>query len=68
MCERIAAELREFSLGDQRLIERSQKVIEALAANPEVSINAATNGWAETQAVDRLFENPQVSPGQARSA
>jgi len=64
MSERIADELRGISLGDERLNKRSVKIIEALAANPEASINAATNGWADTQAAYRLFNNPNVSPEQ----
>lgn len=64
MCEGVAAELQGISLGDQRLNERSRKVIGALAAYPEASVNAATNGWSETQAADRLFDNPLVSPDQ----
>lgn len=68
MSEGIAEELQGISLGDERLNQRSRKVIEALAANPESSINAAMNGWADTQAAYRLFNNPNVSPGQILEA
>ena len=64
MSKGIADELQGISLGDHRLNQRSRKVIEALAANPEASVNAATNGWADTQAAYRLFNNPNVSPEQ----
>ena len=45
MCEGIAAELEGIDLGDKRLNKRSQKLIEALAANSETSINSACDGW-----------------------
>lgn len=64
MSEGIADELEGISLGDERLNQRSLKVIEALAADPTASINAATNGWADTQAAYRLFNNRKVSPEQ----
>ena len=35
MSERIGDELRGIDLGDKRLNQRSVKVLEALAANPE---------------------------------
>ena len=62
MSEGIGAELRGIDLGDQRLNKRSERVLERLAANCEVSVNAAMNGWAETQAAYRLFDNPLVTP------
>ncbi|MFO1043132.1 MAG: transposase [Planctomycetaceae bacterium] len=64
MSEGIADELEGISLGDERLNQRSLKVIEALAADPTASINAATNGWADTQAAYRLFNNRKASPEQ----
>lgn len=62
MCEGIAAELEGVDLGDKRLSRRSKRVLETLAANPEASINAACEGWAETQAAYRCFDNPAVAP------
>ena len=62
MCEGIVEELRGIDLGDQRLNRRSAIVIEALAANPEVSINAACEGWSDTLAAYRLFNNAAVTP------
>lgn len=64
MCEGIAVELQGINLGDQRLNKRSVKVIEALAADPQASVNGAVNGWGETQAAYRFFNNPQVTPEQ----
>lgn len=62
MSQRIADELAAIHLGDERLNQRSRKVIEALAANPEASINAAVNGWGDTQAAYRFFNNENVTP------
>ena len=62
MCEGIVEELRGIDLGDQRLNRRSALVMEALAANPEASINAACDGWSDTLAAYRLFNNDAVTP------
>lgn len=64
MCEGIAEELLGIDLGDIRLDKRSKRVIDALAANPEASINAACEGWSDTLAAYRFFDNPGVSPDQ----
>jgi hypothetical protein len=64
MSESIVDELRDISLGDERLNKRSRKMLAALAANPEASVNAAVNGWADTQAAYRFFDNASVSPEQ----
>lgn len=58
----MAAELAGIQLGDQRLNRRSQQILAALAANPEASINAAHEGWSDTQAAYRFFDNPAVTP------
>jgi hypothetical protein len=62
MCEGILAELEGVDLGDKRLDRRSKKLLEALAANPEASINAACDGWADTNAAYRFFDNSAVTP------
>lgn len=64
MCEGIADELQGIDLGDKRLNRRSKRIIEALAANPEASVNAACDGWSETLAAYRFFNNESVSPKQ----
>lgn len=64
MCVGIAEELTGISLGDERLSRRSVKVIEALAANPEASVNGAIAGWGDTAAAYRFFSNENVSPAQ----
>lgn len=57
-------ELDGIDLGDKRLNQRSVRVIEALAANPESSINAACDGWGDTVAAYRLFDNPATEPAK----
>ena len=64
MCEGIADELQGIDLGDKRLNDRSKRVIEALAANPEASINASCEGWNDTLAAYRFFDNEAVTPEQ----
>jgi len=62
MCDGIAAELEGIDLGDKRLNKRSQRIIEALSVNPEASCNAACDGWSDTLAAYRLFDNPSIEP------
>lgn len=50
MCEGIGAELAGIDLGDKRLNQRSVRVLETLAANPQASVNAACDGWSDTLA------------------
>lgn len=64
MSQGIGDELLGIDLGDERLNQRGRKVIEALAANPEASVNAAMQGWGDTQAAYRFFNNEQVTPEQ----
>ncbi len=60
----IADELDGIELGDQRLNRRSRRILTALAANCEASINGSMNGWADTQAAYRFFRNELVTPEQ----
>lgn len=62
MGEGIAAELDGIQLGDERLNRRSKRVLEDLAANPEASVNSACEGWSDTLAAYRFFDNPAVTP------
>jgi hypothetical protein len=62
MCEGLASELEGIDLGDKRLNQRSQRVIEALGANPEASCNSACDGWSDTLAAYRFFDNKSVRP------
>jgi hypothetical protein len=62
MCEGIEAELQGIALGDERLNKRSVQVLKTLASDPQASINAACEGWGDTLAAYRLFNNPSLSP------
>lgn len=62
MCEGIGMELDGIDLGDKRLNKRCRHVMEALAANPQASINSACDGWSDTLAAYRLFDNAAVQP------
>jgi hypothetical protein len=57
-------ELGGIELGDQRLNKRSLAILEALAANPEASINASIESWGDTLAAYRFFRNANVHPEQ----
>jgi hypothetical protein len=58
----IEEELKTVDLGDERLDRRFEIVLERFAAKPSVSIPAACQGWAETQAAYRFFDNERVEP------
>ncbi len=64
MCEGIAEELEGIDLGDKRLNKRSQRILEALAADPQASVNAACDGWSDTIAAYRFLDNGAVEPQQ----
>ena len=54
-------ELKHMDVGDQRLTKRSIEVLETLGAQPQKSIPAACNGWSETKAAYRLFDNSKIT-------
>lgn len=62
MSEGIGDELLGIDLGDERLNKRSKHLLAALADNPEASINAACDGWGDTLAAYRFFNNDAVTP------
>ncbi len=62
MCEGISSELEGINLGDERLNNRSRKIMESMGADPQASVNGACDGWAETQAAYRFFDNSAVTP------
>jgi hypothetical protein len=62
MCQGVVAELEGIDLGDKRLNKRSKRILESLASNPEGSINAVSDGWGDTVAAYRFFNNPAVTP------
>ena len=64
MSDNITDELSGIDLGDKRRNDRSVEIIRALAAQPQASINAAVDGWSDTLAAYRFFNNPNVTPSQ----
>ncbi|MDA1166500.1 MAG: transposase DNA-binding-containing protein [Planctomycetota bacterium] len=54
--------LWESGLGDQRLNERNQQVIEALSVDPQASLNESLSRWEEALATYRQFDNPSITP------
>ena len=58
----IRDEFRTLDLGDARLERRAALLLGRLFADPQASVNAACQGWAETQAAYRFFDNPSVTP------
>jgi hypothetical protein len=62
MVEGIVDELEGIHFKDKRLAARSKRVLNALSQNSEASINAACDGWGDTQAAYRFFDNKRVSP------
>lgn len=64
MTTEVEAELATIDLGDHRLNQRAKRVLRAFWEDPQASINAASQGWAETQAAYRFFDNDQVEAEQ----
>ena len=54
-------ELIELDTGDKRLDKRSIKILETLGGKPQLSIPAACNGWDETKATYRFFDNDKTT-------
>jgi hypothetical protein len=56
----VAEEMEDADLGDDRLNRRLSLVLSHLARHPTASIPAACNGYAETAAAYRFFDNDKV--------
>lgn len=56
----VDAELASINLGDERRNERAKKVLKDLMKNPQASVNASCDNWADTKAAYRLFDSPEV--------
>src|SRR4029434_3346970 len=57
----IGQEMRTTALGDRRLNERLQEILDQLAKHPTASIPSACGGYAETTAAYRFFDNDRVT-------
>jgi hypothetical protein len=58
----IESELRTAKLPDKRMNKRYKILLDRLSGKPTLSIPAACNGWSETQAAYRFFDNERISP------
>lgn len=61
MQEWIEQKTRAYKTSDQRLHNRLQKIIDALASHPESSIPDSCETWAATHAAYRFLSSPSVS-------
>ena len=61
MAEWIATEMAGWDLGDRRLNDRQCLLLDRFSANPQGSIPESLQGWAQTQAAYRFFDNEQVT-------
>jgi hypothetical protein len=53
-------EFGQLDLGDARLNRRARTLMESRAATPTASVPKACNGWGETMAAYRFFDNASV--------
>ena len=56
----IEEELQTSDFGDERLDDRFKVLMDRFSQKPSVSIPAACNGWSETIAAYRFFDNDRV--------
>lgn len=68
MYQGIDRELEGVDLGDQRLNDRAKNLLQTLAADPSASINSAVDGWTDTLAAYRFFDNPNVDAEEILAA
>jgi hypothetical protein len=61
-------ELRFADLGDQRLNDRLQRLVTALADKPTASVPDALGDWGQTKAAYRFWDNDRVDPDAIRDA
>jgi hypothetical protein len=53
-------EFGKLDLGDARLNRRARTLMESMAATPTASVPKSCNGWGETMAAYRFFDNDSV--------
>jgi hypothetical protein len=53
-------EFKQLELGDARLNKRARLLMERMAADPMASVPKACQGWGETMAAYRFFDNDKV--------
>jgi hypothetical protein len=60
----VKTELQTARLADGRLDKRFRLLLDRFSGKPTLSIPAACNGWSETLAAYRFFDNERVDPPQ----
>lgn len=60
----ISEETKTANLGDKRLTVRLGRVLDMLSRKPEKSIPTSSNGWHETKAAYRFFDNDLITEGK----
>src|SRR5579859_3326465 len=55
-------ELGGLNLNDIRLNNKCTDILKAMFSSPTKSINASFDGWDETKAAYRFFDNSKVTP------
>lgn len=63
----VLEEIEGVNIGDARLNKRLGNLLEIFTENPHKKIPAACNGWSETLAAYRFFDNEQVTPDKVLS-
>lgn len=53
-------EFEQLDLGDARLNKRARLLMERMAADPTANVPQACQGWGETIAAYRFFDNEKV--------
>ena len=61
-------ELRFADLGDQRLNQRLERLVTALADKPAASVPQALGDWSQTKAAYRFWDNDRVAAAAIREA
>ena len=64
----LSQELRFADLGDQRLNERLERLVIALADKPAASVPHALGDWGQTKAAYRFWDNDRVAAADIRLA
>jgi hypothetical protein len=59
---RIESEIEGIELGDKRLNKRSEQMLKKIAENSDKSLRGAFDGWGESKAAYRFFDNIKVEP------
>jgi len=62
----VSTEIGNVDFNDKRLKDRLILLTKQLSSKPTASIPEACEGWADTKAAYRFFDNPKVTPDKIR--